>query len=51
VAPTVELPPINLNRRPIQPDEIASLVTFLASEQSAAITGSGHIIDLGITAA
>ncbi|MEH7255134.1 SDR family oxidoreductase [Neobacillus niacini] len=32
-----------------EPEEIASLVTFLASEQSSFITGQSHIIDGGFT--
>jgi 3alpha(or 20beta)-hydroxysteroid dehydrogenase len=38
-------------RRMADPDEVASLVLFLASEESSYITGMEHVIDGGLTAA
>lgn len=37
-------------RRVGEPDEVSSLIVFLASDESAFITGSEHIIDGGLTA-
>ena len=37
-------------KRLIEPDEIAALVGFLASDASAAITGTTQVIDVGLTA-
>src|SRR5919205_64721 len=37
-------------KRLIEPEEVAALALFLASDQAGAITGSAHSIDLGWTA-
>jgi 3-hydroxybutyrate dehydrogenase len=37
-------------KRLIEPEEVADLALFLASERSGAITGAAHMIDLGWTA-
>jgi NAD(P)-dependent dehydrogenase (short-subunit alcohol dehydrogenase family) len=49
-APAAQLPSQGAGRRTIEPSEIASLVAFLASDESAPITGSAYTIDFGITA-
>ncbi|MEE8212872.1 MAG: SDR family oxidoreductase, partial [Acidiferrobacterales bacterium] len=37
-------------KRLIQPEEVADLALFLASDKASAITGAAHMIDLGWTA-
>lgn len=37
-------------RRMAEPAEVASLVLFLASDESSYITGMEHIVDGGLTA-
>ncbi len=37
-------------KRLIEPSEVADLALYLASERASAITGAGHLIDLGWTA-
>jgi len=33
-----------------EPDEVSSLIVFLASDEAAFITGTEHVIDGGLTA-
>jgi 3-hydroxybutyrate dehydrogenase len=49
VVQTVMLAPAAIQRL-IEPEEVAELALFLASDQGAAITGSTQVIDLGWTA-
>jgi 3-hydroxybutyrate dehydrogenase len=37
-------------KRMIEPEEVAGLALFLASDKASAITGAAHMIDLGWTA-
>ena len=37
-------------KRPAEPEEVARLALFLASDESAYCTGSGFVIDGGMTA-
>eukprot|EP00752_Nemacystus_decipiens_P004010 g3673.t1 len=37
----------HLIKRPIQPEEVAKVVVFLASEDAAAVTGSSYAVDCG----